>query len=54
MWILAPCREAWKSETLDLGRRFYECSRYKDPTLNCNFYQWARPSFTERLWEVIH
>lgn len=52
--ILAPCREAWKSETLDPRRRFYGCSRYNDPRLGCNFFKWAEPSYTERSREVIN
>ncbi|KAK1384356.1 GRF-type domain-containing protein [Heracleum sosnowskyi] len=51
--ILAPCWEAWKNGTRDPGRRFYGCSRYKDPHLRCNFFQWAEPQYTERGREVI-
>ena len=52
--IVAPCWEAWKDGTFDPGRRFYGCSRYKDPGRSCNFFQWAEPTFSERAREVIH
>ncbi|KAK1404175.1 GRF-type domain-containing protein [Heracleum sosnowskyi] len=51
--ILAPCWEAWKNGTHDPGRRFYGCSRYKDPHLRCNLFQWAEPQYTEIGREVI-
>ncbi|KAK1373721.1 GRF-type domain-containing protein [Heracleum sosnowskyi] len=51
--ISAPCWEAWRIGTLDPGRRFFGCSRYKDPNLSCNFFQWAEPPYTDRAREVI-
>lgn len=49
----SPCQEAWKEGTLDPGRRFFGCSRYKDPRKKCNFFQWADPTYTERARDVI-
>ncbi|KAK1374902.1 GRF-type domain-containing protein [Heracleum sosnowskyi] len=51
--IIAPCWEVRKDGTRDPGRRFYGCSRYKDPQLKCNFFEWAEPQYTERAREVI-
>ncbi|KAK1363511.1 GRF-type domain-containing protein [Heracleum sosnowskyi] len=49
----APCQEAWKEGTLDPGRRFFGCSRFKDPKRRCNFFLWADPTYPERARDVI-
>ncbi|WOH00555.1 hypothetical protein DCAR_0519921 [Daucus carota subsp. sativus] len=49
----APCQVAWKEGTLNPGRRFFGCSRYKDPNKKCDFFLWADPSFPDRARDVI-
>ncbi|KAK1402725.1 GRF-type domain-containing protein [Heracleum sosnowskyi] len=51
--IESPCQEAWKEGTLDPGRRFFGCSRYKDPSKRCNFFLWVDPPYSERARDVI-
>ncbi|KAK1370412.1 GRF-type domain-containing protein [Heracleum sosnowskyi] len=51
--IESPCQEDWKEGTLDPGRRFFGCSRCKDPSKRCNFFLWVDPPYLERARDVI-